>query len=77
MNSTDKIIIELSSCVEEANNYIESLGFKTIDEKINYLISNFHVSLVGKTDKANTTNEESKKMDYYAMLNTIIRAKGV
>lgn len=68
-----KLLIELSPTVEEADKIInENYNFKTIGEKIAFLKGMFDVKLVSKDDAKGVSEEESAKMDYWALLGTII-----
>ena len=68
-----KISIQLSSSVEEADKVIEdNYNFKSIEEKLAFLKGMFDVELVSKHDSDLVSKEESKKMDYFAMLGAII-----
>ena len=71
-NETDKLIIEFSSCIEEADEFINEKGFSSFDEKIQYLKTLFNVEILSKKDSEDITEEQSKEMDYYALLNMII-----
>lgn len=68
-----KILIEMSSNVEEADRVInENYNFKTISEKIAFLKGMFDVRLVSKRDGEGVSEEKSAEMDYWAFLNAII-----
>lgn len=71
----NQVMIELSANIEEADSYIESLGYKTISEKNAYLQDMFDVQLIGRNDEDDTQKSESEEMDYYALLNVIINRK--
>lgn len=75
-NEFDRTMIVLSSSIESADEYIEKIGNKTVDEKIACLEKLFGGNMVGRTNKEGTTDEESKLMDYHAMLNCVINGKG-
>ncbi len=69
-----KNLISISPNVEEADKIItENYNFKTIGEKIAFLRGMFDVQIVSKYDGDEVTEEESAKMDYLAMLDTIIK----
>jgi len=68
-----KILIEMSSNVEEADRVInENYNFKTISEKIAFLKGMFDIRLVSKHDGEGVSEEKSAEMDYWAFLNAII-----
>lgn len=68
-----KTLIKISPSVEEADKIInENYNFKTIGEKIAFLKGMFDVKLVSKNDAEGVSEEESAKMDYWALLGTII-----
>ena len=71
----NQVMIELSDNIEEADAYIESLGFKTITDRKNYLQNMFDVQLIGRNNTAEIEAEEAEKMDYYALLNIVINRK--
>ena len=69
-----KSLIIMSASVEEADRVIEyNYGFRTVGEKIAFLNGMFDVRLVSKHDGDGVSEEESAKMDYYALLDTIIK----
>lgn len=71
-----KVLIKLAPNVDEADKVInENYDFKSIREKIAFLQGMFDVEIVHKHDATDTSKEESDKMDYYAMLSTIINKK--
>lgn len=71
-----KTLIEISPSVEEADKVIEeNYEFKSIGEKIAFLQGMFHVQVIGVDDADGIGKEESDKMTYFSMLNTIIVAK--
>lgn len=62
-----KIMIELSSTVEEADEIIkENYDFETTEEKVAFLKGMFDIEIVGHTDETDETT-------YYSMLYTIIK----
>lgn len=68
-----KALIELAPNAEKADKVInENYGFKSFGEKIAFLQETFDVELVHKHDADETSKEESDKMTYFALLNTII-----
>ena len=71
----NQVMIELSANIEEADSYIDSLGYKTISAKNAYLQDMFDVQLIGRNDEDDTQDSESEEMDYYALLNVIINRK--
>ena len=69
-----KLLIVLSRTVEEADKTIsENYGFETVDEKIAFLRGMFDVELISKHDPDGISKEKSTEMDYWAMLDTIIK----
>ena len=71
-----KTLIEISPSVEEADKVIEeNYEFKSIGEKIAFLQGMFDVQVISVTDADGIGKEESDKMTYFSMLNTIIVAK--
>lgn len=69
-----KILIALSRTVEEADEVINNIyGFKTAGEKIAFLKGMFDVELISKHDADGIPEEKSVEMDYWAMLNAIIK----
>lgn len=71
-----KTLIEISPSVEEADKVIEeNYEFKSIGEKIAFLQGMFNVQVIGVDDADGIGKEESDKMTYFSMLNTIIVAK--
>lgn len=71
-----KTLIEISPSVEEADKVIEeNYEFKSIGEKITFLQGMFDVQVICVDDADGIGKEESDKMTYFSMLNTIIVAK--
>ena len=71
-----KTLIEISPSVEEADKVIEeNYEFKSISEKIAFLQGMFDVQVISVDDAEGVEKEESDKMTYFSMLNTIIVAK--
>ena len=71
-----KTLIEISPSVEEADKVIEeNYEFKSIGEKIAFLQGMFDVQVIGVDDTDGIGKEESDKMTYFSMLNTVIVAK--
>lgn len=71
-----KTLIEISPSVEEADKVIEeNCEFKSIGEKIAFLQGMFDVQVISVDDADGIGKEESDKMTYFSMLNTIIVAK--
>lgn len=69
-----KFLIVLSKTVEEADKTIsEFYGFETVGEKIAFLKGMFDVELISKHDTDEISKEKSIEMDYWTMLNTIIK----
>lgn len=69
-----KTLIEMSPNVEEADKVInERYNFKTIGEKMAFLKGMFDVRLVSKHDGEVVSEEKSAEMDYWAILNAIIK----
>lgn len=64
----------ITSNATEANKYIETeLGAHTFKDKISALKKLFpDVLIMSKTDAPNISKEESLKMDYWALLNTVL-----
>lgn len=75
-NQYDKSMIVLSSTVEQADEYITKLGKETVDDKLDFIQNLFDVQIVSKTDASGVTEEESKLMDYYSLLSTLINGRG-
>lgn len=72
-----KTLIEISPSVEEADKVIEeNYGFKTIGEKLAFLKGMFDVEVISVHDADGTGKEESDKMTYFSMLNTILITGG-
>ncbi len=72
MYDYDKVMISLFDDVIEADKYIEKMGIISLDDKIEYLIKTFQIQLISITESLETNNDEQKKMDYFALLNSII-----
>ena len=71
-----KTLITISSSIEEADKVIEeNYEFKSISEKIAFLQGMFDVQVISVDDAEGVEKEESDKMTYFSMLNTIIVAK--
>lgn len=69
-----KILIATSGTVEEADEVINNTcGFETTGEKIAFLKGMFDVELISKHDADGISEEKSIEMDYYAMLDAIIK----
>lgn len=69
-----KILIAISKTVEEADKTIsETYGFETVGEKIAFLKGMFDVELIFKDDADGISEEESIEMDYWVMLDAIIK----
>jgi len=69
-----KTLIQLSPNVEEADKVInENYNFTSIGEKMAFLKGMFDVELVSKHDSPGISKEKSAEMDYWAMLNAIIK----
>jgi len=69
-----KMLIVLSKTVEEADEIINEIyGFKTVGEKIAFLQGMFDVELISKHDANWISEEKSIEMDYWAMLDAIIK----
>ena len=75
-NQYDKSMIVLSSTVEQADEYITKLGKETVDDKLDFIQNLFDVQIVSKIDADGVTEEESKIMDYYSLLSTLINGRG-
>lgn len=75
-NQYDKSMIVLSSTVEQADEYITKLGKESVDEKLEFVQKLFDVRIVSKTDADGVTEEESKNMDYFSLLATLINGRG-
>ena len=70
-----KLLIELSSTVEEADRVIVDAGFTTVREKYAFLKGMFGYRLVGRYDASAASEEDSIEMDYYAVLSAVICGK--
>ena len=69
-----KMLILLSKTVEEADKIINEIySFKTVGEKIAFLKGMFDVELISKHDADGISEEKSIEMDYFAMLDAIIK----
>lgn len=69
-----KFLIALSETVEEADKIIsENYSFGTVGEKLAFLNGMFDVELISKHDTDEISKEKSIEMDYWTMLNTIIK----
>lgn len=70
-----RMIILLSKDTEEADKIITDVGFESVKEKIAFLKGMFDFSLIGRQNDAELDNEASDRMDYYAILSTILNSK--
>lgn len=70
-----KMIIELSSNVEEADDVIRDIGYTDTKSKMNFLQEMFGTTFVGRYDADNVGEDEAEEMDYYALLNVIVKNK--
>ena len=70
-----RMLILLSENVEEADSVITSEGFISVREKIALLKGMFDFSLIGRRDDTAMSAESSDKMDYYAILSTILNSR--
>ena len=70
-----KLLIELSSTVEEADQVIVDAGFTVVREKYAFLTGMFGYQLVGRYNAPTVTEEDNVEMDYYAVLSAIICCK--
>ena len=69
-----KTLIKMSPNIEWADKIInQNYKFKSISEKIAFLKGMFDIQLISKHDADGISEEKSAEMDYWAMLNTIIR----
>lgn len=68
-----KTLIELSPTAKEADKVIEeNYGFESISEKLAFIKGMFDVEVISIHDAGVIEKEESDKMTYFAMLNTIL-----
>lgn len=70
-----RMLILLSENVEEADSVITSEGFVSVREKIAFLKGMFDFALIGRRDDTAMSAESSDKMDYYAILSTILNSR--
>lgn len=70
-----KMLIALSTGVDEADVVIREQGFWTIREKIAFLKGMFDFKLIGRHDDVRESAQKIEEMDYYAILSTIINEK--
>lgn len=70
-----KVLIELSSTVEEADQIVVGEGYKKVREKIAYLSGMFDFAVLGRLDADEIPRQRSEEMDYYAILSSIINSK--
>lgn len=70
-----RMLILLSKDVEEADSVIANEGFESVREKIAFLRGMFDFALIGRRDNVATRTESSDKMDYYAILSTILNSR--
>lgn len=70
-----RMLILLSKDVEEADRVIAGEGFVSVREKIAFLKGMFDFALIGRRDDTATSTESSDKMDYYAILSTILNSR--
>ncbi len=70
-----RMLILLSKDVEEADTVIKNEGFVEVKEKLAFLKGMFDFALIGRRDDINVNSEASDKMDYYAILSTILNSR--
>lgn len=72
-----KTLIKISTSVEEADKIIEeNYDFKTFGEKIAFLQGMFGVKVVDVHDTPVTEKEDSDRMTYFSLLQTIFITEG-
>lgn len=70
-----RMLILLSKDVEEADSVIADEGFDSVREKIAFLKGMFDFALIGRRDDIAVNTGASDKMDYYAILSTILNSR--
>lgn len=70
-----RMLILLSRDVEEADSVISGVGLDTVREKIAFLRGMFDFALIGRKNRNNAEDDTSERMDYYAILATIINSR--
>ena len=70
-----RMLILLSKDVEEADSVIINEGFVSVKEKLAFLKGMFDFALIGRRDDTAMSVESSDKMDYYAILSTILNSR--
>lgn len=70
-----KLLIELSSSVDEADSVVIEAGFKAIREKLAFVKEMFDIKLIGRYSEEPLSDDAIIEMDYYAILSAIICSK--
>ncbi len=70
-----RMLILLSKDVEEADNVVVGAGFVSVREKIAFLRGMFDFALIGRQDAKMQDTETAERMDYYAILSTILNSR--
>ena len=70
-----RMLILLSQDVEEADSVISGQSLTTVREKIAFLSGMFDFTLLGRKNRKNADDDSSERMDYYAILATIINSR--
>lgn len=69
-----ELLIKIAPNAKAADKVInQDFNFRTIEEKIAFLKGMFDVELISKNDADGISEEKSAEMDYWAMLETIVR----